>query len=150
MDHNQYMHLALNEAEKAGQIDEVPVGAVLVAKNGDVLASAYNQVIHENDPSAHAEMTVLRLAGKKINNYRLIGTVLYVTLEPCMMCMGAIIHARISTLVFGAKDPKWGAAGTLYNFADDSRLNHQVEVISGICEAECASLIQNFFKNKRI
>jgi tRNA(adenine34) deaminase len=145
-----YMRLAIKEAEKAGQIDEVPVGAVLVAQNGDILASAYNQVIQKKDPSAHAELSVIRIASKKINNYRLIGTILYVTLEPCVMCMGAIIHARISTLVFGAKDPKWGAAGSLYNLADDKRLNHKIELFGGICESECASLLQDFFKKRRI
>jgi tRNA(adenine34) deaminase len=143
------MTLALKEAEKAGQINEVPVGAVLVAKNGTILSSSYNQVIFKNDATAHAEILALRQASDKINNYRLIDTTLYVTLEPCLMCMGAIIHARISVLVFGANDPKWGAAGSLYNLAQDIRLNHQVEIISGICETECVALLQNFFKPKR-
>ena len=149
MIHKDYMYLALKEAEKAGQIDEVPVGAVLAAKNGEILATAYNQVILRNDPTAHAEISALRIAGEKINNYRLLDTILYVTLEPCIMCMGAIIHARISTLVFGAKDPKWGAAGSLYNLSLDNRFNHRVEIISGICESRCAALLQDFFKQKR-
>lgn len=150
MNHNEYMLLALREAEKAGQNDEVPVGAVLVAQNGEILSSGCNQVIFYKDPTAHAEILALRHACKKINNYRLIGSTLYVTIEPCSMCMGAIIHARVSTLVFGAKDPKWGAAGSLYNLSEDCRLNHQVEVIGGIREAECASLLQIFFKQKRV
>ncbi|MCJ7773991.1 MAG: tRNA adenosine(34) deaminase TadA, partial [Desulfobacterales bacterium] len=141
---------AIKEAEKAGQLDEVPVGAVLVAQNGEILSTACNQAIFLTDPTAHDEISALRSACEKVNNYRLIGTILYVTLEPCIMCMGAIIHARVSTLVFGAKDPKWGAAGSLYNIAQDNRLNHQVEVISGICEAKCASMLQGFFRHKRV
>lgn len=149
MSHKEYMTLALKEAEKAGQMDEVPVGAVLVAQSGKILSSSYNQVVFKNDATAHAEILALRKASDNINNYRLLDTTLYVTLEPCLMCMGAIIHARVSTLVFGAKDPKWGAAGSLYNLAQDNRLNHQVEIISGICKAECAALLQSFFQNKR-
>ncbi|MBW1847911.1 MAG: tRNA adenosine(34) deaminase TadA [Deltaproteobacteria bacterium] len=149
MNHKEYMRLAIKEAEKAGQIDEVPVGAVLVAKNGEILSTAHNRVISHNDPTAHAEMLALRDASEKINNYRLIDTTLYVTLEPCIMCIGALIHARILTLVFGAKDPKWGAAGSLYNLVKDKRLNHKIELISGVYESECASLLQDFFKQKR-
>ncbi len=149
MNHITYMHLAIQEAEKAGQIDEVPVGAVLVARTGEILSCAFNKVIRENDPTGHAEISVLRSACSKIHNYRLIETILYVTLEPCIMCMGAIIHARVSTLVFGASDPKWGAAGSLYNLAQDTRLNHQVEVIGGICESECSALLKEYFRKKR-
>jgi len=149
MNHKEYMRLTIKEAEKAGQIDEVPVGAVLVAKNGEILSTAHNRVISHNDPTAHAEMLALRDASEKINNYRLIDTILYVTLEPCIMCIGALIHARILTLVFGAKDPKWGAAGSLYNLVKDKRLNHKIELISGVYESECASLLQDFFKQKR-
>jgi len=149
MNHKEYMRLAIKEAEKAGQIDEVPVGAVLVAKNGEILSTAHNRVISHNDPTAHAEMLALRDASEKINNYRLIDITLYVTLEPCIMCIGALIHARILTLVFGAKDPKWGAAGSLYNLVKDKRLNHKIELISGVYESECASLLQDFFKQKR-
>ena len=149
MNHKEYMRLAIKEAEKSGHIDEVPVGAVLVAKNGEILSTAHNRVISHNDPTAHAEMLALRDASEKINNYRLIDTTLYVTLEPCIMCIGALIHARILTLVFGAKDPKWGAAGSLYNLVKDKRLNHKIELISGVYESECASLLQDFFKQKR-
>ena len=145
----QLMKLALSEAEKAGQIGEVPVGAVLVSENGAILASNYNRTIKLADPTAHAEMLALREAALKINNYRLLNTTLVVTVEPCIMCMGAIVHARISRVVFGANDPKWGAAGSLYNYAEDDRLNHRVEIVKGVCESECRSLMQDFFRAKR-
>ncbi len=147
--HIKFMNLAIKEAEKAGQMAEVPIGAVLVAKTGDVLAAAYNQTIQLSDPTAHAEVLVLRQAAQKINNYRLLDTTLYVTIEPCIMCMGAIVHARVKQVVFGASDPKWGAAGSLYNIAEDLRLNHQPDVIQGVCHNECKTLIQNFFHEKR-
>jgi len=113
------------------------------------LSSAHNRTIDLADPTAHAEILALREAALKINNYRLLNTTLYVTVEPCIMCMGAIVHARISGVVFGADDPKWGAAGSLYNFAEDDRLNHRVGIISGVCEAECRGLMQAFFRAKR-
>jgi tRNA(adenine34) deaminase len=147
--HGKYMNLALGEAKKAGQNGEVPIGAVLVAEDGRMLSAAYNRIIELSDPSAHAEIIALREAGNTLKNYRLLNTTLYVTTEPCIMCMGAIVHARLKRLVFGTYDPKWGAAGSLYNFAGDKRLNHRTEVISGVCEEECRSLIQEFFKKKR-
>ncbi len=143
------MELALNEAEKAGQKDEVPIGAVLVSETGHILSAAHNMTIQLCDPAAHAEILALREAGQKVQNYRLLNTILYVTIEPCIMCMGAIVHARVSSIVFGANDPKWGGAGSLYDFSTDTRLNHQLEVISGVCENECRSLVQNFFRAKR-
>jgi len=143
------MEMALIEAEKAGQRDEVPVGAVLVDKSGDVLAAAHNLTISMADPAAHAEILALRGAAQKVNNYRLLNTTLYVTVEPCIMCMGAIIHARVARVVFGTKDPKWGAAGSLYHFARDDRLNHSPEVIDGVCEDRCRELMQTFFQKKR-
>ena len=143
------MEMALVEAEKAGQRDEVPVGAILVDKSGDVLAAAHNLTISMADPTAHAEILVLREAAHIINNYRLLDTYLYVTVEPCIMCMGAIIHARVTRVVFGAPDPRWGAAGSIYNFAKDERLNHQPEIIGGVCEDQCRELIQTFFRIKR-
>ena len=149
-EHTEFMKLALNEAKKAGQKSEVPIGAVLVAESGDVLSASHNQTISLADPTAHAEIIALRNAGQKIQNYRLLNTTLYVTIEPCIMCMGAIVHARISRVVFGAHDPKWGAAGSLYNIALDTRLNHRPEIIAGICEEECRTLIQDFFRKKRI
>jgi len=145
----QYMKLALAEAVKARDTDEVPVGAVLTTLEGQILAVAHNQPITACDPSAHAEILVLRAAARKLGNYRLPNTVLYVTLEPCIMCMGAIIHARVAEVAFGAHDPKWGAAGSLYNFERNGTLNHHPKVVSGICEHECRDIIRNFFKNKR-
>jgi len=149
MDDKYYMNLAILEAVKAAKIDEVPVGAIIVDKDNDVIGYGYNSPISSNDPTSHAEINAIRTASRMLNNYRLIDTTLYVTIEPCIMCMGAIIHARIKRLVFGAKDPKWGAAGSLYSMADDKRLNHHPEVISGIYEEKTKQLIKKFFINKR-
>ena len=148
--HIEFMKLAIKEAKKAGQKAEVPIGAVLVDESGDILALSHNQTITLADPTAHAEILALRKTAQKVLNYRLLGTTLYVTIEPCMMCMGAIVHARVARVVFGAQDPKWGAAGSLYNFAEDVRLNHQPEIILGVCQEECRALIQEFFRSKRI
>ena len=144
-----FMDLALLEAKKAGQIGEVPIGEILVADSGEVLSAAHNRTILQVDPTAHAEILALRDAAFKRNNYRLINTSLFVTIEPCMMCMGALVHARIKRLVYGAGDPKWGAAGSLYNFSEDFRLNHNIEVINGIREDDCRILMQEFFRTKR-
>ncbi len=143
------MRLALKEAFKAQEKGEVPVGAVLVDSDLRLLAKGHNQTIGRNDPTAHAEIEALRKAGRKVANYRLLSTTLYVTVEPCPMCMGAIIHARVARLVFGAHDPKWGAAGSLYDFAHDKRLNHQPEILSGVCGEDCQALMRGFFKEKR-
>lgn len=143
------MALALEEAEQAGRLGEVPVGAVLVRDSGKVISRAGNRTISACDPTAHAEVLTLRRAALAEGNYRLLNTTLYVTIEPCLMCMGAIVHARIDTLVYGAPDPKWGAAGSLYDFAGDSRLNHRVSVISGVSSEPAREIIQNFFKHKR-
>ena len=144
------MRLAIKEAKKAGQKAEVPVGAVLIAESGDILSLSHNQTISLADPTAHAEILALRKAAQKVLNYRLLSTTLYVTIEPCIMCMGAIVHARVARVVFGAKDLKWGAGGSLYNFAEDVRLNHRPEIIHGVCQDECRALIQEFFRSKRI
>jgi tRNA(adenine34) deaminase len=143
------MALAIKEAQKAAVIDEVPVGAIIVDENQKVIGSGYNCPISSSDPTSHAEINAIRMASRALKNYRLIDTVLYVTIEPCIMCMGAIIHARIKRIVFGAKDLKWGAASSLYALADDKRLNHHPEVVSGIYEQETKQLIKNFFLNKR-
>ena len=145
-----YMGLALAQAREAGQMDEIPVGAVLVAQNGEILSADHNRVIALDDPTAHAEILTLRSAARKISNYRLLNTTLYVTIEPCLMCMGAIIHARVERVVFGAPDPKWGAGGSLYNFTTDSRLNHRPQVTGGLCEDQCKALVQDFFRKKRV
>ena len=143
------MKIAIKEAATAGDNKEVPVGALVVDENEELLAAAHNQTIAHRDPTAHAEILVLRRAAHKVGNYRLLNTTLYVTVEPCPMCMGAIIHARVSRIVFGARDPNWGAAGSLYNFAADRRFNHQPEIIDGICESDCRQLMQTFFREKR-
>lgn len=150
MNHDDYMEIAIREAGKAEKKDEVPVGAVLVDSRGNILSASHNQTIFLSDPTAHAEILVLREAAARTQNYRLLSTVLYVTIEPCVMCMGAIIHARVSTLVFGTEDSKWGAAGSLYHFAQDNRLNHRPQVIGGVCREACRRLMQDFFKNKRM
>jgi len=147
--HEKFMEMALAEAEKAEQMDEVPIGAVLVSPSGEVLSRAHNQTIRMSDPTAHAEILAIRIAADKIHNYRLLNTFLYVTVEPCVMCMGAIIHARIGGLAYGADDPKWGAAGSVYNFVQDQRLNHRPQIIKGILQVSCKRLMQDFFKKKR-
>jgi len=147
--HTYYIAMALEEAKKAGQKGEVPIGCVVVAENGEVLSVAHNLTISLADPTAHAEILAIRKAAETIGNYRLPGLTLYATIEPCIMCMGAIVHARFSRVVFGAHDEKWGGAGSLFNLADDSRLNHSLEVIPGVNAEECRSLIQDFFRTRR-
>jgi tRNA(adenine34) deaminase len=137
------------EAKRAAGKGEVPVGAVLVSPDGTVLAKAHNQTIGLSDPTAHAEVLAVRVAGQALGNYRLPQTILYVTIEPCIMCMGALLHARVSKLFFGAKDPKWGAAGSLFDLSADPRFNHRIDVQGGILEKECKDLIQGFFEQKR-
>lgn len=144
-----YMELALTEAAKAVARGEVPVGAVLVDAQGNILAKDGNRVIEYCDPSGHAEMVVLRQAAQHIGNYRLTGTTLYVTLEPCLMCAGAMVHARIARLVFGAVDPKAGAVISLYKLAEDSRLNHSFAVESGLLAMKSSVLLRNFFRGRR-
>ncbi|RTE86185.1 MULTISPECIES: tRNA adenosine(34) deaminase TadA [Gammaproteobacteria] len=143
-----FMQEALAEAQKAEAIGEVPVGAVVVHR-GEVIARGHNQVITQLDPSAHAEMIALREAAKVIGNYRIEDTTLYVTLEPCPMCAGLLVHSRISRLVFGAYDLKTGSAGSLMNLVKHDALNHQVEVESGVLEDECATILSDFFKHRR-
>ncbi len=147
--HEHFLQIAIEQAITAGEMGEVPVGAVIVDGGGRLIARDHNRTISCCDPSAHAEMNVLRTAALKLENYRLLSTTLYVTLEPCAMCMGAIVHARVKTVVFGAFDPKWGAAGSLYHLGQDPRLNHQVEIINGICADRCRFLIQDFFRSRR-
>lgn len=137
------------EAKKAFSRGEVPVGAVLAGPEGRILAKAHNQPIALKDPTAHAEILVLRKAGSACRNYRLSGATIAVTVEPCPMCMGALINARVARLVFGIHDPKAGAAGSLYNLGQDDRLNHRVEVITGIMEEDCLALMKDFFRARR-
>lgn len=145
----ELMKEALGEAEKALDAGEVPVGAVLADASGRIMARAHNSPIRLLDPTAHAELLAIRQAAGAVRNYRLTGTILAVTIEPCAMCMGAALHARISRLVFGAPDPKAGAAGSLYDLSSDARLNHRIEVSRGILQEECASLMQRFFRMRR-
>ena len=144
----QFMDLALAEAKKAEASGEVPVGAVIVS-DGIVIAKSFNRPLSLNDPTAHAEIGALRDACREQGNYRLSNATMYSTVEPCMMCAGAMIHARLARLVFGTPDPKAGSAGSIYNVLTDPRLNHRVEVISGIREDECASLLRDFFQRRR-
>jgi len=142
------MRLALEQAELAEQAGEVPVGAVVVL-NGAVIARAFNQPIGRHDPTAHAEILALRAAGEKVGNYRLTGATLYVTLEPCPMCTGALVHARIGRLVYGASDPRTGAAGSVFNLACAEPLNHCMEVTSNVLAEACSSQLKTFFRSRR-
>ncbi len=145
----EFMRLALTEAEKALLAGEVPVGAVVV-RGGEVIASAHNGPVGLKDPSAHAEILALRRAAAAEGNYRLAGTTLYVTIEPCLMCAGALIHARVSRLVFGASDPKGGAVVSLYGVLQDGRLNHRVDVTGGVLREACSEILSRFFREKRL
>jgi tRNA(adenine34) deaminase len=145
----KYMKMALEEAEKAGQRGEVPVGAILL-KEDQVLAKDHNRCIELSDPTAHAEILVLRKGGEILRNYRLNDTVMYVTAEPCPMCVSAMVHSRISRLVFGTSEPKFGAVESKFKLLNDNGLNHQVEVDRGILEEECAEILKIFFKERRV
>jgi len=145
----EFMRLALAEAEKALHAGEVPVGAVVV-RGGEVIASAHNGPVGLRDPSAHAEILALRRAAAAEGNYRLAGATLYVTIEPCLMCAGALVHARVSRLVFGAPDPKGGAVVSLYGVLQDGRLNHRVEVTGGVLREACSEILSRFFREKRL
>ncbi len=143
-----FMRRALREAKRGFEEDEVPVGAVVVHE-GLVLARAHNRPVHLKDPSAHAEVLALRRAARKLGNYRLTGCTLYVTIEPCVMCAGAITQARLSRVVFGAFDPKAGASGSALTVLNHPKLNHQVEISSGVMAEDCARLLREFFRRKR-
>ena len=144
-----FMRMALEQAAKSAAIGEVPIGAVLVHE-GTILAQAHNHREAWQDPTAHAELIVIREGAKALGQWRLIDTTLYVTLEPCAMCLGAIVLARIPRLVFGAKDPKAGACGSVLDFASDPRLNHRVEVVGGMLEEESQRVLTRFFKELRV
>lgn len=144
-----WMQRALELARKAADVNEVPVGAVLV-KDNQLIAEGWNHPIQLHDPSAHAEMIALRQAGIALNNYRLLDTTLYVTLEPCVMCVGAMIHARVGRVVFGAYDAKTGAAGSMFDLLQSEKHNHKIEVTGGVLEAQCRDVLQEFFKRKRL
>jgi tRNA(adenine34) deaminase len=143
-DHERWMELALRQAERAFEEDEVPVGAVIV-KEGRLLGKGYNQIEQLRDPTAHAEIIAITAAANALGDKRLDGCTLYVTLEPCAMCAGAIVLARVPVLVFGAYDPKAGACGTLFNIVEDTRLNHAVHVVPGVRDGQCSALLKAFF-----
>lgn len=146
--HEQYMRLALQEAQAAMDEEEVPVGAVIV-QNGRIIASAHNQKEQLHDPTAHAEMIAITQAAESLGSWRLIDCLLYVTLEPCSMCAGAIVQARIPLVIYGARDPKTGAVESLYQLLSDERLNHKSDVIGGVLEQDCGSILTRFFAAQR-
>jgi tRNA(adenine34) deaminase len=142
------MNQALQLAQEAGEQGETPVGAVVVVE-GKIIGSGYNRVEQDRDPTAHGEIIALREAARAANDWRLPTATVYVTLEPCIMCAAALLHARVSRLVFGAWDHRWGGVGSLFDFAHDPRINHELEVVSGVMEQEAAALLQQFFRNLR-
>ncbi|MDC0599537.1 tRNA adenosine(34) deaminase TadA [Candidatus Pseudothioglobus singularis] len=144
----KWMQIAIAEAKLAIKEKEIPVGSVLV-QNEKIIAQAHNQPIGKNDPTAHAEIQLLRKAGKQLENYRLGGSTLYVTLEPCAMCFGAIIHARIERIVFGALDPKTGVCGSCLDLNKEDFFNHKISITGGVLDKECSDLLRLFFKSKR-
>ena len=143
-----FMREAIGEAKVAASVNEVPVGAVVV-QGGKIIGRGLNRPIQDHDPTAHAEIVALRAAAQEVQNYRLNDSTLYVTLEPCAMCVGAMLHARVSRLVFGAYDPKAGAAGSVLDLCGDRRLNHRIEVNGGLLEEQCGGLLKVFFEAKR-
>ena len=148
LEDERWMQYTLNLARQAAAEEEVPVGAVLV-RGDELLGEGWNQPIGNCDPTAHAEIQALRAASERVANYRLPGTTLYVTLEPCPMCAGAIVHARVERVVFGASDPRTGAAGTIFNLLQTPELNHRCEITSGVLADECAELLRGFFRERR-
>lgn len=149
MNHEAYMKAAIKEAKTAFNNSEVPVGAVIV-KDGVIISRGYNKIVGKKDPCGHAEILAIKKAAKKSGSERLNGAILYATIEPCSMCAGAIILARIKTLVYGADDLKTGACGSVHKIINDKRNNHQVEVVKGILKDECSGLISSFFKGRRL
>jgi tRNA(adenine34) deaminase len=146
--HECYMRAALEEARKGFDAGEVPVGAVVVS-DGRIIGRGFNQPIGGHDPTAHAEVVAIRAAAREIGNYRLVGSTLYVTIEPCLMCVGAMVHARVETLVFGAPEPKAGAVVSTCRAHELPSLNHRIEVLGGVLEEDCRAIIQEFFKGRR-
>jgi len=147
--HIDFMNQALFQAKKAESIGEVPVGAVLV-KNNEIISTGHNLVITNNDPTAHAEIVAIRKASHLIQNYRIVDSELYITLEPCSMCYSAIINSRISRIIYGAHDTKTGACGTCINLSQSKCFNHKPEIIGGVLESECSEILRNFFRQRRL
>ncbi|ENO80436.1 zinc-binding CMP/dCMP deaminase [Thauera sp. 63] len=148
MNDEDFMRAAMEQALQAGACDEVPVGAIVVL-NGEIVGRGFNQPIGRHDPTAHAEIMALRDAGARLGNYRLPGCELYVTLEPCAMCSGAIMHARIARVVYGARDPKTGVAGSVLDLFAETRLNHHAEIEGGVLADECGRMLSSFFAARR-
>lgn len=148
-DDEKYMRLAIEQAEIAGRIGEVPIGAVITDESGRIISTGHNLRESANDPTAHAEIIAIKKAGKELSSWRLDGATIYVTVEPCVMCIGAIILARISRLVFGARDPKAGAVISVYNIGRENKLNHRIEFTEGVCRDECSNLLKDFFRSLR-
>ena len=146
--HDAFMRLALEEARKALDAGEVPVGAVVVL-DGTVVGAGFNQPISASDPTAHAEILALRAAASRVGNYRLTGATMYVTIEPCLMCVGALVHARVGTVVFGATEPKAGALVSMTRAHELPNLNHKLQIEAGVLEDECRALMQGFFQSRR-
>ena len=144
-----WMRKAIEAAVEAGSLDEVPIGACLIAADGELLAVAGNRTIADSDPTAHAEILVLRRGAQKIGNYRLTETALYTTIEPCAMCAGALVNARIERLIFGARDERFGAVESVFQLCSSSSLNHQIEITSGVLAEECRRLMRDFFRARR-
>jgi len=143
------MRHALAEARLAAEEGEVPVGAVILSKEGRVIGRAHNQKEMLHDPTAHAEMIAITQAAEALGDWRLDGAAVYATIEPCVMCAGALVHARVARLVFGARDPKWGGCGSVFDIAHSERLNHRIEVVEGVLADECAELLRAFFSDRR-
>jgi tRNA(adenine34) deaminase len=145
----KWMRVAIEAARQASAIGEVPVGACIVDENGELLASGYNLTITNSDPTAHAEIVAIREASLRIGNYRLTGTTVYTTIEPCAMCAGALVNARVKRIVFGSLDERFGGIATHFGIGTGSELNHRIEVVSGVLADECRALMQNFFRERR-
>lgn len=144
-----WMQIALESALEAEKLGEVPIGACLINENGEILAKAGNRTIIENDPTAHAEILVLRQAAARSGNYRLLNSTLYTTIEPCAMCAGALVNARVKRLVYGAKDERFGAVETHFNICNNPILNHKIEITSDVLASECRQIMRDFFQKKR-
>jgi tRNA(adenine34) deaminase len=145
----EFMRLAIECAGQALALDEVPIGACLIGEKGDVLAAGFNRTITDSDPTAHAEIAALRAAAARRGNYRLTGTTLYTTIEPCVMCAGALVNARVKRLVYGAADERFGAVETRFRLCDSESLNHRLEITAGVLADDCRALMQEFFRNRR-
>lgn len=144
-----FLQRAIERAREAESRGEVPIGALIVSAEGDVLAEASNETIERCDPTAHAEILAIRAAGQKIGNYRLTGTTVYSTIEPCTMCAGALVNARVARLVYGAPDERFGAVRSKFEICDSEILNHRIEIVTGVLEEECRKLMQDFFRERR-